>query len=371
MVHIPPTVLLQPCGSDCATVLWKQANFEEEEGYQNLPPIGEQLATNQAKLDRACVAALAGPIHFPLAAKDGSSMLLGHLGSLKDLSQALAAKAIFELREKRYGESWTNLLALTRLNTAWDPESVEISHLVRFNIARSAYYTAWQALQTHHWTEAQLVALQKEWEAPDFFKGIPDTIAFMRACAVDTCIQERSAPQPGIPLQNTLENALQFPGSLPADLKRRWERARYHANGTYEDERDLLLFFRDRELECRKAIIALTWQEMRLLPGATNAAPFQSKHGSAMQSQLNTRQLALSFHLGGKSLLGRAAETEARRRLVVVAIGLERYRVAHGSYPKDLQSLVPGILKSVPVDFMDGKPLWYRFSDPGCFVLHS
>src|SRR5258706_8289388 len=68
-----PTVLLQPCGTECAIIAWKQHGLEEEEeGYQSLPPIEQVLATNQANLDSACTAALAGPIHFPLTAKHGS-----------------------------------------------------------------------------------------------------------------------------------------------------------------------------------------------------------------------------------------------------------------------------------------------------------
>src|SRR5439155_12906640 len=101
-----------------------------------------------------------------------------------------------------------------------------------------------------------------------------------------------------------------------ADAKYRWERAQYRAIGTYEDEHDLLLFFRDRELELRKAITASAWLQMRVLPGVTNAVPFRSKHYSRMQAMLNTRQIGLSLQLEGKGLIGRAAETEARRRLV-------------------------------------------------------
>src|SRR5437879_13553020 len=65
IAYTRPTVLLQPCGTDCAIVAWKQPNFEEEEGFQNLPPVEQVLATNQAELDAACAAVLAGPIHFP------------------------------------------------------------------------------------------------------------------------------------------------------------------------------------------------------------------------------------------------------------------------------------------------------------------
>jgi hypothetical protein len=73
----------------------------------------------------------------------------------------------------------------------------------------------------------------------------------------------------------------------------------------------------------------------------------------------------------GQGLLGRAAEAEARRRLIITAIALERYRGRHGSYPKMLQELVPELLKTPALDFMDGKPLRYRLTDDGHFVLYS
>jgi hypothetical protein len=366
-----PAVLLQGCGVESAVVAWKGTNFQEEaEGYQSLPSV-EQTLTNQANLDLACTAALAGPIHFPLMANHGSAMLLVHLATLKSISQALAARAILDLRDKRYSQAWTNLLAVTRLAAAWEPEPSEISHLVRFNLARNAWKAAWQALQAHQWSEEQLLALQREWEAPDFFKGLPETAAFQGACMVDVCIRERTNSSPGPPLKNTLQNAIQSPASVVNDAKYRWQRMQYHTSGTYEDERDLLLFYRDREMELRKAIRLPTWLEMRNLPGAANSILFRSKHVSQMQMMLNTRQLSVGWQSQGKTLLGHAAETEARRRLVVAAIGLERYRLAHGTYPKDLQSLAPDVLKNIPVDFMDGKPLRYRLAEPASFVLHS
>jgi hypothetical protein len=366
-----PPMLLQPCGTESAVVAWKEADFEQVEGYQNLPPIEQVLVTNQAILDSACAAALAGPIHFPLIAKDGNAMLLVHLAALQHLSELLSARMVLELRQKRHGDAWTNLLALTRLSTAWEPEPVEVSHLVRFSLARTAWKATWQALQGRNWSEEQLLTLQREWQAPDFFKGLPETSAYTRAALVDTCIRERTTPQQGIPLKDTLNSALRSPPSVIPDAKQRWEQVQYRVAGTYEDERDLLMFFRARELEVRKAITAPTWLQMRALPGVTNAVPFRSKHFSRMQAMLNTQQVGLGFQREGKGLFGRAAETEARRRLVVGAIALARYRVTHGSYPKDLESLVPDFLKSVPVDFMDGKPLRYRLGDDDTVVLHS
>ena len=78
-----------------------------------------------------------------------------------------------------------------------------------------------------------------------------------------------------------------------------------------------------------------------------------------------------AFLKRGSGFLGRAAEAEARRRILVTAIALERYRGKNDSYPKTLADLAPEFLKTVPVDFMDGQPLRYRLTDNGHFVLYS
>ena len=54
---------------------------------------------------------------------------------------------------------------------------------------------------------------------------------------------------------------------------------------------------------------------------------------------MNMRRLAVGFQERGVGLLGRAAEAEVRRRLVVTALALERYRGRHGRYPNSLAGL--------------------------------
>jgi hypothetical protein len=47
-------------------------------------------------------------------------------------------------------------------------------------------------------------------------------------------------------------------------------------------------------------------------------------------------------------------------RSSIVALALERYRIAEGRWPDDLNVLVPRYLASVPIDPFDGQPLRYR-----------
>jgi hypothetical protein len=53
------------------------------------------------------------------------------------------------------------------------------------------------------------------------------------------------------------------------------------------------------------------------------------------------------------------------------AIALERHRLAHGEFPESLDLLAPQLLAQVPRDVFGGKPLHYRRTDDGQFVLYS
>lgn len=54
-----------------------------------------------------------------------------------------------------------------------------------------------------------------------------------------------------------------------------------------------------------------------------------------------------------------------------IACGLERYRLAHGTYPESLEALVPASLDQLPHDIMTGDPYHYRLRPEGTFLLYS
>src|SRR5208282_950032 len=135
-----------------------------------------------------------------------------------------------------------------------------------------------------------------------------------------------------------------------------------------------LLFYRDRELEVRRALENQSWAEMRRLPSIANQTFFESRykrHFSPVQSMMQNRRMMVAFEGQGVGLFGGAAEAEARRRLIVAAIALERFHLQRNSYPRSLSELVPDFLKAPPVDFMDGQPLRYSRTGDGHFFLYS
>jgi len=62
---------------------------------------------------------------------------------------------------------------------------------------------------------------------------------------------------------------------------------------------------------------------------------------------------------------------ETERSLVLAATAIKRYTLRHGRVPDSLSALVPEFLPSVPVDYMDGKPVRYRLNPDGSTVLYS
>ena len=73
--------------------------------------------------------------------------------------------------------------------------------------------------------------------------------------------------------------------------------------------------------------------------------------------------------------ISRAMLTTARNQTLVhealIACALERYRLAHNSYPETLDALVPQFLAQIPPDIIGGQPLHYRRTNEGKFLLYS
>ena len=67
----------------------------------------------------------------------------------------------------------------------------------------------------------------------------------------------------------------------------------------------------------------------------------------------------------------RLLATEAVRRQAIIACALERYYLQHKNYPAALVELVPLFVASIPADPMDDKPMRYRQTGDGRYMLWS
>ncbi len=358
--------LLQPTEGSSALVVWRLQKLKYYRNPDLWPDLHEFVRTNRARLDAALRAALGGPIRFePIGTPNP---LLPYLGDIRNMENAFAVQTLVALHDGRTLQAWTNLLAATCLVTEYAPEPIEISHLVRFACATIAYNLTWNSLQAGAWTDAQLAELQGRWESANFCSGLPETAAFSRAETAALIQRDR---RDSLNLLEALKAVIHVPRDALPVLQSVWHRIQYVREGSYGDEKAVLLYFRDREIELRRAFAAQSWAEMRTLPGVTNHIPLALGRGSRTQALVNSQQLRLAMQGRGRGLLANAAEAETRRRLLVTALAIERYHIQYGTYPARLEDLLPSLLKALPTDFMDGQPLRYRLTGDGHFVLYS
>ena len=70
--------------------------------------------------------------------------------------------------------------------------------------------------------------------------------------------------------------------------------------------------------------------------------------------------------------LDRVTEIDVRNsahlHTAIVALAVERYRLAEGKLPNTLDDLVPGFLEETPIDPFDGKPLRYKRLEKGHLI---
>src|SRR5579862_3274274 len=318
--------LMEAVNNNSAIVVWKGDSVKMAAQWRNpssqltWDEFRQQLNEHKAVIDSACEAILSGPIRFSAIATNGNAMRLPHLALLRSLTDVLCNRALLELHDGNKDAAWTNVMAATRLVTAWNPEPVEISYLVRFVVAKEAFNISWQALQSHDWSDAQLARLQQEWEDVDFITNLTEIAVYKLASDADQSARYREMMLKDRPsLLKFAIQSLQAPSKyIWANMRARRRESDYLHNGWYEDQKDLMLYNRDWEVQLRNAVCSPTWAQMRRLPAVTNQVPFQSKFPSTlMQVYMNMRQPPAAISERGGGLLGRAAEAEAERRILL------------------------------------------------------
>jgi hypothetical protein len=96
--------------------------------------------------------------------------------------------------------------------------------------------------------------------------------------------------------------------------------------------------------------------EITKLPVEQQAARFKEMEASIPRQGPMVRLLAPAMTKVAQSF----RRNQAVLRCAVAAIAVERYRLRHGHWPEGVNDLVPDLLRAVPTDPFDGKPLRYR-----------
>ena len=298
---------------------------------------------------------------FPLEYNkdDPAAIVLPHLGLLKTYAQVLQLRAIAELRNGQTDRSFADIKLMLRLSDSIRTEPFLITHLVRIAIVNLALQPIWEGLVEHKWSDAQLADLDSGLAELNFLADYKLAMRGDRDCDTGTIefLRHRNFRnfKEIFGLFGDNDRTLTSLSALLYDLC---------PNGWfYQNELSVSRFFDTWYLPLADE------KNRTVSPAAARAVDDAVGREFNHRTPENFLEKWLLPALG--NALKRFAYGQESVDLARVAMALERYHLAHGSYPESLGSLVPQFIAQLPNDLINGQPLHYHRTADGQFVLYS
>jgi hypothetical protein len=321
------------------------------------PAVLEALQDDAAVFDELRRASSRADARYSIEYKldDPWSVRLPHLRRIKQCCSRLELKACAELALNHTTNALADIKLSLYLADSAKTEPFLISWLVRLACVQVALDPVWEGLAEHRWSAAQLRELQSLFEPYDFYPALENNLRAERAAgafAVDL-IQRKGLP--------ALAGNSDF-------VVPRWSIARLIPSGWYYQEK--LQYCRLLDLRFKGAWDAAA---RRVSPQqvAANAAAGQKLLSGNFWPVVQHRLIAKRLLRQSDRTVFRGAALQVSAHQAAIACALERYRLARGQYPEQLQSLVPEFMSALPKDVITGQPYKYRRTADGQFILYS
>jgi hypothetical protein len=280
---------------------------------------------------------------------------LQHLALLKRLVLLMKARAQAELALDQPAQALDDIrLAFHTLDASKD-EPILISQLVRIACLQLLLPTIQQGLATHQWNESQLAALEARLASFDFLAAYKLAIRGERVCINRALDRHRLEAA----LWEVMEE--QQPSRPP------WV-ARLIPSGWFY--RNMIVM--DRLIQ-ELVLSPVDTAGRRVHADAARRLDqtMQGRVGAITPYTVLARLLVDLASPMREATLRKFARAQSQADQAAAVCALERYRLAHGQYPETLTALVPALLHAVPQDILTGKPLIYRPTGTGGFMLYS
>lgn len=379
--HYPPRMRMTPSGR--AIVCFRQPQWVEDKTNYTWAQLALDLSTNRAVLDRAR-AGLAQPVfenHLDYAA--GPKIAFTHLSKAKSLSYWFGSECQLALHEARTADALPPLLAQVHLPRLLSRDRIVISELVRIALGAIARTDTWEALQADGWNDGQLWEIQNAWDQLHFLTNYSQSLEGERIFAATTFDLCRKSNEQTASLLFWAEEWLgnDF-SSLPS-----WRRfVRALPAGEAVDE------FLKNQVYSR--VWRFAWLDqcelynLRAVQGLVEISRAAGTHKSFSLADTRTERVIEDASPGGfydelrfpsglsgaaslSHAIGRAMRAETERSLVLAAVALKRHSLQNSNPPASLDALVPTLLSSLPIDYMNGKSIKYRLTTNGVPLLYS
>ena len=264
-----------------------------------------------------------------------------------------------------------------------------ISQLVYISEFQMAIGTLWETLQAEGWNESQLGVIQEELERIEFYRPFKKALAVERALAINEYAKFRKSRAysdnmltGGFGMGGGMGNPNSFTGNSSAwndvsqvfDAVGGWMKsAGLRTAGTVRHWYWRFFLSYDDEIQYLKFQNYTIQQITEVEKGKKlyNIAE-QTEQWTVEQKQNLSRFMLSSMLIGGHgSYIEKSGLSETMRQMALAAVALKRYSLQNKQPPLNLTSLVPAILKQVPMDPMDGQPLRCKLKPDGKLLLYS
>ncbi len=268
------------------------------------------------------------------------------------LSQFLTAHAILALDAPKPDVALEDIETNFKLVSGLREQPLLVSGLCAIGMTSVNFSVIYQGLVTHAWNDAQLAELQNVLAQTDFLAD------YQHSIRGEACISTSFLDQ----FKHQTSHAV---------------------TGLYPKRQDSAPFFRpDGWIDMSKArsanfdLTAVHFVDVNkrvLSPHAVDqfVADVETKQRSVGAS-FSLWNILSRVAVGPiKSAVQKFVQMQVWVDEARIACALERYRLAHGTYPGSLAALIPSDIDELPHDIMTGEPYHYQLRADGTFLLYS
>jgi len=332
-----------------------------------IPPAGMPTAQavlyafegRRAVLDQITEATRRPRAQYDLRYADGPNALLPHLAIHKSMAGKLRTRSAARVAAGDTAGAAEDIDTILRLAELTGEDPTLIGYLVRVAIQSIAFSAFWDGTAQHAWSDAQLAAFQQRFEGLKQRDSLVKAFRGERLFGKTTfeLMREGRLDPDTLGAMESDESGNSFGWGL---VPRAWllQNQAYHSKVLDQVVGALQRCDPERGIAAKGSI----WETERVE---------QTVFDTANRRFHPYRILTHMLLPGLAKVHAKADRSLTTSRLAITVAGLERHRLATGSYPKALGDLVPKWVPAVPLDPMDGQPLRYRLNGDGSFTVYG
>jgi hypothetical protein len=282
--------------------------------------------------------------------------------AMRTLSQILAFHACAELVSDHPEKAFADVRVIHRLSDGLKDENTLVAFFIRVALERLALEPFWQGWAEGRWSERELASFQERFGRIDL---LPEFTRVMHA--------ERAGVNGLVEKYGIQRNEF-------GRVTMRSEPARKGWSGAVRREMEKLAWKLIPRGWIYQNLVSYDQRIQALIPPS-----LRSKPPTVSPTQVNEIKGRLPREipngpygwLSGMAIpnfsrgLEKVAQIQTSVNQATIVCALERFRLTRGEYPTSLTELTPQFINQLPLDVIDGRPMKYRRTNDGKFVLYS